>query len=330
MTFRQASGAAAAAALAATVVGHVTGDDATPARRAKVEFRVLATAEGAGTHPAGSLISQPLEKGASTAATMQVALLAASGGSPCRTSVTMSPGLSTPQGAFPFWQVDAVVRRVEMDRIALSYTWKRRAQPGGLQEGNGEAVLDEGGRVLLDYVPVAETSSGCYRNLALEMTASIPEDPAFADRRIGYDIWLIREGPGHRQTRRLQLIGKQGENVAFDYGTFRSRLSGVPLPEPPVPTSDVVEMTVAGSVRSRVQADGSIELLLVASRTARPGDGRWATAAHGQKRVRAVADETLRLELPPPSSFDGVDEPETFKAIARERVALVLTPTVLE
>jgi hypothetical protein len=92
----------------------------------------------------------------------------------------------------------------------------------------------------------------------------------------------------------------------------------------------VVEMTVAGSVRSRVQADGSIELLLVASRTARPGDGRWATAAHGEKRVRAVADETLRLELPPPSSFDGVDEPETFKAIARERVALVLTPTVLE
>jgi len=54
----------------------------------------------------------------------------------------------------------------------------------------------------------------------------MPEDAAFKDRRIGYDLWLGSEGHGSRLTRRLQLIGKQGEKVAFDYGTFRSKLRG--------------------------------------------------------------------------------------------------------
>src|SRR5207245_5760643 len=102
----------------------------------------------------------------------------------------------------------------------------------------GEATLSEGGRMLLDFVPVLEASSGCYRNVALELSASIPEDPAFKDRRIGYDLWLVSEDHGKRLTRRLQLIGKQGESAAFDYGTFRSKL---PLPTRPDKDSDVME-----------------------------------------------------------------------------------------
>lgn len=331
MTFRQARGAAVVAALTTMVASHVTGEDATTAHRAAVEFRMVATAEGAGTHSAGSFISQPLEEGASTAASMQVTLLPASEGLPCRSNVSMSPGLSAvAHGKFPFWQVDAVVRRVEMDRIALSYTWKRRSSSAGaLVEGNGEATVSEDGRVLLDYVPVWETSSGCYRNLALEMSASIPEDAAFKDRRIGYDLWLVREGAGGRQTRRLQLMGKHGERVEFDYGLFGSKLRRA-LRERPAPAGGTVEMMVAGSVRSRIQADGSIDLLLVARRTARPSDGGWATEAHGEKRVHATAGETLRLELPPPAHFEGANDPETFKAIAEESVALVLTPTLME
>jgi hypothetical protein len=85
-------------------------------------------------------------------------------------------------------------------------------------------------------------------------------------------------------------------------------------------------------VRGRSQADGSIELRLAAHRTARPNDGHWATTASGEKRVRAAVGETLRLEIPPPTSANlpGVDEPDTFKAIADQHVALVLTPTLVE
>jgi hypothetical protein len=181
---------------------------------------------------------------------------------------------------------------------------------------------------LLDFVPAFEASSGCWRNLTLELSASIPEDPAFKDRRIGYDLWLVSEDRGRRLTRRLQLIGRQGEKVAFDYGILRSRL---PVSPPPGKEAYVMETTVTGSVRSRVQPDGSIELLLAAHRGAHPSDGGWFRGAHGEKKVRAVPGETLRLELPAPNPVgDHDDEPNTFRALAEQHVALVLTPTIMD
>jgi len=53
-------------------------------------------------------------------------------------------------------------------------------------------------------------------------------------------------------TRRLQLIGKQGERVAFDYGILRSKLT---VPPPFGKEAYVMETTVTGSVRSRVQPE---------------------------------------------------------------------------
>ena len=82
--------------------------------------------------------------------------------------------------------------------------------------------------------------------------------------------------------------------------------------------------------RSRIQPDGSIEILLAAERGAHPSDGHWFGGAYGSKKVRATPGETLRLELPPPAPVAGVDEPDTFKALAEQRVALILTPTLME
>jgi hypothetical protein len=269
---------------------------------------------------------------------MQFNLLPTTEGAPCQSNVTMhaSPTLAASPskatgGLLPSWQVEGKVRRAEMDNIKVAFAWKRRSEPGNGSSTDtsdqGEATLSEGGRVLLDFVPVLEASSGCIRNVALELSASIPEDPAFKDRRIGYDLWLVSEDHGKRLTRRLQLIGKQGESLSFEYGMFRSRVPVAPRPDN---GSDLMETTVSGSIQSRVQPDGSIEVLLAAHREARPSDGRWATQAHGSKRVRALAGETLRLELPPPNPIDRVDEPATFGFLAEQHVALVLTPTIIE
>jgi hypothetical protein len=200
----------------------------------------------------------------------------------------------------------------------------------GDAEDKGEAVLKEMWPVLLDAVPSVDSSSGCYRNVALALVASQPEDPALRERRIGYDLWLVADSPATHWTRRLQLIGRQGQSVEFDYGMFRSRLAGVRLPQSPYPHSDTIETTVTGSVRGRIQRDGSIELRLSAHRAARPSDGRWSKIEQGEKRVRAGAGETLRLELPPPAGWEGAHDPETFKALAEDRLALVLTPTPIE
>jgi hypothetical protein len=334
---RAKAGAALAASLT-TVAGPVTGDNAPARQRAKLEFRVIATWSGGETRSIGGFGMGPLEEGGSMTGNMQFNLLPTTEGSPCQTNVTMTASptmtVSSPkatEGPLPSWQVEGKVRRAEMDNIQVAFAWKRRsgAGTGSLPEASdqGEATLSEGGRVLLDFVPVLEASSGCIRNVALELAASIPEDPAFKDRRIGYDLWLVSEDHGKRLTRRLQLIGKQGESIAFDYGMFRSKLPVAPRPDN---GSDLMETTVAGSIRSRIQPDGSIEVLLAAHREARPSDRIWATYASGSKRVRALAGETLRLELPPPKAIDGVDEPATFEALAEQRVALILTPTPVE
>lgn len=332
MTTRTLTAGVAVMALVPTAASHVTGQES-PAPRANVEFRVIVTPWDRPTYAGGSFRRQALEEGSSTDMSMQVRLLPASEGAPCTSSVTGGFSVA-PQGPFPLWQVEATVRRARMDDIVVAYAWKRQSQTGEgsttTTEGRGEANLFENGHVLLDYVSVQDAAAGCFRNFALELAASIPEDPAFADRRIAYDLWLVRENGGKSLTRRLQLIGKQGQDVSFDYGVFRTQLHGVPVPKRPIPTSDVMEVTVSGSVRSRIQADGSIELFLIAHRTARPADGRWATAAHGDKRVQVTPGETLRLELPPPTNFEGANEPETFQAIAEQRVSLVLTPTLVE
>jgi hypothetical protein len=264
---------------------------------------------------------------------MQIGTSPADDGSPCHSDVNMSifPPRA-PNGLLPLWQVEGKVRRAGMDDIQVEYAWKRLtgagvgSAPDAAYRGN--AHLSEGGRALLDFAPAFEASSGCWQNLALELSASIPEDPAFKDRRIAYDLWLVSEDHGSRLTRRLQLIGKQGEKVSFDYGIVRSKL---PVSPPPGKEAYVMETTVTGSVRSRVQPDGSIEILLAANRGAHPSDGGWFRGAHGSKRVRAVPGETLRLELPAPNPVgDHDDEPDTFRALAEQHVALVLTPTILD
>lgn len=323
------------AALVATAGSHVSGDEAALRRRATLEFRVVATWSGGATHSIGSFVSGPLEEGATTTAYMQPKLFPATEGSPCQSNVEMNMSPLGPPAAVGslslLWEIEGRVRRAEMDNIQVAFAWKRRLAAGtGSSPGasdQGEATLSEDGRVLLDFVPVGEASSRCYRNVALELAASIPEQPAFKDRRIGYDLWLVSEDHGRRLTRRLQLIGKQGEKVAFDYGTFRTKL---PLARNAEPGADVMEMTVTGSIRSRIQPDGTIEILLAAYRGARPSHGHWATGASGSKKVHATPGETLRLELPPPAPFAGADEPDTFSALAEQRVALILTPTLID
>jgi len=316
----------ALAALMATAGGRVVGDDSAVPRKAKLEFRVVATWSKGATHPIGSF-SEQLEEGGSTTANMQVRVDTPADASPCQSSVTgsVSPP-AAPDGPLPLWQMEATLRRAEMDDIQVDYAWRRRS-PAGDVTHRGSARLSEDGHALLDFVPASEASSGCWDNVALELSASIPEDSAFKDRRIAYDLWLVSEGHGNRLTRRLQLMGKQGEKVAFDYGTFRSKLT---VGSRPNERTSVMEMTTTGNIRSRIQPDGSIEILLAANRGAHPRERDWYAEAHGSKKVSATPGETLRLELPPPAPPASVKEPDTFKALAEQHVALILTPTLVD
>jgi hypothetical protein len=232
------------------------------------------------------------------------------------------------------WDVNGTIWRAETDKIEVEYAWERRTRLGSEQKPRSDrdhVTLREDDRVLLDFVPVpsAEFPASCYRHVALELGVSIRAEPELADRRIAYDLWLVSEEHGKRVTRRSQLVGRQGEKLLFDYGTLRSKLEGVTLAEG---GSHIVETVVRGRIRGRVQSDGTIEVALLAEREVRPSDGGWATGARGEKVVRVAAGETVKLELPPPSSVGErvKDAAATLQAIGQHQIALVLTATPME
>src|SRR6266496_6859642 len=52
--------------------------------------------------------------------------------------------------------------------------------------------------------------------------SGVAEDPALAERRIAYDLWLVDEGPGGPSTtRRSRMTAKHGEKRDFDFEPLR-------------------------------------------------------------------------------------------------------------
>ena len=97
----------------------------------------------------------------------------------------------------------------------------------------------------------------CYSNLALELKASVAEDPALAPRRIAYDLWLVDEGPGAPSTnQRWQMAGKQGEARDFEFEPLHR---AIPTAGSGTDTPGRLDTRVFGQVRGRVQNDGSLE-----------------------------------------------------------------------
>jgi hypothetical protein len=158
----------------------------------------------------------------------------------------------------------------------------------------------------------------CYANLALELEARIAEDPALADRRIGYDLWLVEEGPGGPSTtRRWQVTGKQGEAEEFRFETLRR---SIPLSGIGGETPARVETHVSGEVRSRLTSDGALEVAIQAKRGDSLEHGHWSIGGWGSKRVRVAPGESVRLELPSPNEAPRTPGEPAAETEANRRV----------
>jgi hypothetical protein len=307
------------------------GKDAPTAREGVLDFRVLATRKGMPTGQIGG-ITMTLKEGQPMAPFL-VALSLTSNQTPCLgTGVLVTPSLRNPfedeKPPILTWVVSGTVRRASTDQIVAAYEWKRTMLgPDGAPRSESvsdEVTLKEDGRVLLDLIPaVAQDPSGCLRNLALELGARIPEESAPPARHLAYDLWLVSRGAGPATTRRLQLIGKQGARVDFDFGPL---VSGAPAGIPERSTGRF-ETTVTGQVRGRLQPDGSLEIALFAQRGLSYEHG--TVAAHGEKVFRAATGEAVRLELPPPDTGPLTRDPAVLAAGAWPEIALVMKAAVL-
>jgi len=211
------------------------------------------------------------------------------------------------------WTGNAKVLEASVDRIVLALEWQRLSrEPDGMSvETVGDKidklVLHEGARVLLDFARQPRPlSRSCAGSVAFELSAEIVEDPAFADRQISYDVWLVHRTPDGRKTsQHWQGTALNGQRTAF---TFRPETAQAADASE---DTDRLRVDISGGVRGRLRRDGSLDVAVQASESlAYEGEDRGEHLSHGgEKRMTVGPDDVIRMELPGPPCAAGSGPP---------------------
>jgi hypothetical protein len=317
---------AAAAALAEENPRPLEGGE-----KVSLTFSLLATPREAATRPMASM--GPLDLGVGEGMIGRGSTLPfAFGAGACSGGLSIEPVEATLARYPVAWTADVTVTEASTDRLVLSGSWERftRGTDGKPVRAAGASIsrlsLREGERVLLDLVaPPSSGDPACMRNFALELTAQIKEDPALAERRIAYDVWLVHDTPdGKHSSQRSRMTARHGEQ------------SGFAFPNEKLPTtggwetaSDLLQVAVVGDVRGRIRRDGTVELALKTERTlsyvAPDGSNDGGVGEGGEKTVRVRPGEAIRVQLPgAPRGGDGRREKSMARDLAGHSFALVL------
>jgi hypothetical protein len=332
---------AAAVALGGVMLGGAItrgdGREELAPQRVHLQLGVLATGAGLATYPGGARTGE-----FAVGETQEWSLIPSPGeglGCANRLSIPAIPDGLVPDGAAHVWAARLTVRAATLERIELDVDWKRYVQTDSTEDpqvvaGDRRSLeLREGQRHLIDFVEMRSKPGweSCY-SLALEVKVGVAENPAFVDRRIAYDLWLVDEGPaGFSTTHRTLMTAKHGESREFDFPALRRPVPGIAGDEGGPSSADT---HVEGHLRGRMTSDGSLELALVASRSDSPGHRHWAVGGSGEKRVKVAAGETIRLDLPSPkeapvspgeSATDVAADQKVLATLRDHKVSLVLT-----
>lgn len=218
----------------------------------------------------------------------------------------------------------------EMDRIQLTVDWKRFVRSSGATHpfagDHLEITLKEGERVVVDVLdrPTFLNPQCAGRNFMLEMTASIDEAPAFAERQIAYDLWLVHDAPqAKRVTSAWKATGKQGEKLHLQFPDEVLRNAGEVGAEDQSP----LKLKVEGNIRGRLRPDGSLDVAVELTQSI----GTTHASRYqreGVKRIRVQPSETVRLDIPleAPAGRDAQGEQATER-LRGHKLGLVLTAT---
>lgn len=201
------------------------------------------------------------------------------------------------------WRVEAnpVVVADETITVAIDWTRSDRTPAGGRERRAGDrrtVTLTDGERHVLDFVSAPRENRSRCANLMVQVEASLADDPTLANASLGYDVWLIdQDAAGHETTRRLQAVSDQGDPLPLTFLPFGWTSDGVAASDPWRPD---VAVSIAGTVKGRLRADGLVQLFVTADRIVRMGASK-GTTGYGEKRFTARPGEIVRLEIPPNS-----------------------------
>jgi hypothetical protein len=234
------------------------------------------------------------------------------------------------------YAVDVKVIDAKLDEIHLVVDWKRYTRPSGARRPAAgdhlDVTLKEGERTVLDVIDRPEFLSGpcAARNSMLEMTPSILEDPALANRQIAYDLWLVDEQPNaKRATSAWKATGKQGQELTFQ---FPDRLLSPPG-QAPGDAGPHLRASINGKIRGRLHQDGSLDLAVDVDQSLSRADRTAGTSGHeGTKRIRIQPGETIRIDIPlpqPPADRSGQTSGYQ-QCLQGHTLGLILTATPLQ
>ena len=204
------------------------------------------------------------------------------------------------QHALHLWRATMQATKINEDEITLVVDWQRFDAIGGRHEARAgdrrTITLKDGERHILDFVSSPAAGPGDCGSVLVEVEASLVDDPALANTTLGYDLWLVDEEPGGRQvTRHMEMAGRQRESIDFRFVPIGWSSDGSPATDNRRP--DIL-VEVSGTIKGRLQPDGSMQIAVTPSRTVRVGDMSGSTG-YREKVLTAKPGETIRMDIPP-------------------------------
>jgi hypothetical protein len=213
-----------------------------------------------------------------------------------------------------FWWVEVQSLPSELGKLSLEIKWEqyfseKKGRSIKIAGDTREITFKEGEKHVLDFLDAKPTENfSCYRNVIIEITAHVEEDPELVNELIKYDFWLQHKSSENNFiNRRYQALGRQGEIIDFHFLPMR-----FPIPEKTLPDKSNLEaiLEVDGKIQGRVRRDGSISVKLNVSRwidTEKAGSPRRGGIGDGGTKLFSVfPDESVGMSLPSPSGSSGI------------------------
>jgi len=212
---------------------------------------------------------------------------------------TTAPAITRVQWLY-LWRVQLTLLAQTIDAITLDIDWNRyemvNDSPQPLAGDKRTVVLKSGERYVLDVLDLSSRDLDV-TNALIEIEFPRDDQPRaeYANASLSYDLWLVHETAGGQKfVRNVRLSGRDGQSVPFTFAPLAFPIdAGVQADG----NEGLLKILMEGTIKSRIRADGAIDVVLQSSRTLQCHPGLRAVEG-GSKSVTAKPGETVGVELP--------------------------------